>query len=278
MVVPNPGHVSPWARRFILKRLMPVVRVLFRPTISGLEHLPADRPFLLVANHSAGMGLAEIFSFVSLYARDVPPERPLAGFAHHMGFKIWPLKAIHPHIGTIPSTYEAAYDALDKGVPILVFPGGDHETLRPIWQAGRVDFGGRKGFLRIARQAGVPIVPMGITGSHFTAPILLRSRALATVLVVPRLMGLKRWGVSLLAVLGTGALALTPLPVWVKVPAIFLWLSSPLTFAPIIPWTIRFKVGQPIEPQTLFPGDEADDEELTQALAEVQRAIQRLVG
>lgn len=273
----TPGRISPWVERGLLRIVGPALRVLFRPTLSGVEHLPQRRPFLLVANHSAGMGLAELASFAYLYVRDVGVERPLAGFALAMGFKVQPLKTLHRHLGTVPSTYEAAYDTLARGVPLLVFPGGDHETLRPIWQAGRVDFGGRRGFLRIARQAGVPIVPMGIEGSHFTAPILWRSKPLATLLVIPRLLRLKRWGVSLLAVLGAVAIGLTPLPVWAKALAIFVWLSSPLTFTPIVPWTIRFRIGAPLEPEALFDPDAEPEQALEVALERVQGAVQRLV-
>jgi 1-acyl-sn-glycerol-3-phosphate acyltransferase len=55
---------------------------------------------------------------------------------------------------------------------VLIFPGGDHEAFRPVWQAYRVDMANRKGFLRIARRAWVPIVPLGIRGSQFALPIL----------------------------------------------------------------------------------------------------------
>ena len=44
--------LSPEARRFITRWLSPLVRVWFRPTIEGLEHLPRGR--VIVANHSAG--------------------------------------------------------------------------------------------------------------------------------------------------------------------------------------------------------------------------------
>jgi hypothetical protein len=30
-------------------------------------------------------------------------------------------------IGALPSTYQAAEAALRAGVPVMVFPGGDHE-------------------------------------------------------------------------------------------------------------------------------------------------------
>ncbi|MEL6181944.1 MAG: 1-acyl-sn-glycerol-3-phosphate acyltransferase [Myxococcota bacterium] len=272
----TPGR--PTARGvWILRRLvLPVVRLAFRPTLHGVEHLPPPgQPYLLVANHSAGLGLAELSSFAALYVHHVGPDRPLAGFAHPIGFRFWPLTAIHRQLGSVPSTYEAAFDALDAGVPLLVFPGGDHETLRPIWQANHVDFGGRRGFLRIARQAQVPIVPMGIHGSHYTVPMLWRSRALAWWLVVPRLVGLKRWGISLLGVVGAVVLLMVlPLPLWARVLLAWYWLSSPLALMPIVPWTIRFRIGPPLTPQALF---QEDDETLSGALDQVQSTIQQLV-
>ena len=50
-----------------------------------------------------------------------------------------------------------------SGAALLVYPGGDYEVHRP--DAGsprRVDFGGRKGFLRLALEHDVPIVPGGV--------------------------------------------------------------------------------------------------------------------
>ncbi len=276
--VAQPGRVAPHFAALVQRYLLPVVRVLWRPTLTGLEQLPVGAPFLLVANHSAGVGAAEILSFLALYLRDAGPQRPLAGFALPIGFHVWPLSAVHRQLGTIPSTYDAAAATLAGGVPILVFPGGDHESLRPICQAGRVDFAGRVGFLRIARTAGVAIVPLGIRGAAFTAPILLRGRWLAWVLLVPRLLlGVKRWGVSLLGL--AGALALVAwLPVtwpW-RALAVWLWLGSPLTFLPWLPWTVRLRIGAPLPAAELF-GD-GSDAALAGALARVQAAVQAEVS
>ena len=70
MVVESPGRVSPGIARLAGRVLLPVVRACFRPTLTGLEHLPDRGPYLLVANHSGGMALAEILSFVALYLRE----------------------------------------------------------------------------------------------------------------------------------------------------------------------------------------------------------------
>ena len=277
VTVAEPGRISPRLVALIDRYLLPVVRLLWRPTLTGTETLPADGPFLLVANHSAGMGVAEIHSFLALYLHQVGAARPLAGFALPLGFQVWPLSAAHRELGTIPSTYAAAEATLARGVPILIFPGGDHESLAPIWRANRVDFGGRLGFLRIARAAGVPIVPLGIRGGHMTAPILLRGKWLANVLVTPRLIGVKRWGVSVLGVLGALALGVWLPVTWpVRAGLIWLWLGSPLTFLPWLPWTLRLQIGAPLAAADLF-GD-GSEAALRHALLRVQGAVQAVVS
>lgn len=278
--VEHPGRVEPSFASKVRRFLAPVVKLSHRPTLEGLENLPTDRPFMLVANHSAGLGIAEILSFMVLYLEKAGLDRPLAGFALPLGFRVPGLRSVLRGVGAIPSTYAAAEQALAAGVPLLVFPGGDHETLRPVWEAHQVDFGGRTGFLRAARRAHVPIVPMGIRGSHFTAPVLWRSRLLATLLVLPRLIGQKRWGLSVLGVIVSALIvALVPGPWPLRALLVWLWLGSPLVFQAWVPWTIRFRIGKPIEPEELFPEDatHGTDPALWNALPRVESAVQALV-
>lgn len=278
--VERPGHVTPGARRLIGRVVAPWVRLCFRPTLAGLEHLPTEGPYLLVANHSAGLAIAEICSLMVLWQAQAGPERPLAGFAHPLGLRLWPASAVLGSVGAVPSTYEAARDALAAGVPLLVFPGGDHEAMRPVWEAHRVDFGGRRGFLRIAREMNVPIVPLGVRGSHFTAPILWRSRHLLPwALLLPRLLGIKRWPLTAFGIAGLLGLLLGPGAAW-SLPAQVLagaaWLTSPLVFLPVVPATIRFRLGPPLSPEALFERDDGDAS-LDGALSRVESAVQALV-
>lgn len=277
--VEHPGRPSAAMVRFVRTVLRPCVRLAHRPVLEGLEHLPRSGPYILVANHSAGMAISEIMSFLSLYLEAVGPERPLAGFAHPLGLLVFPSSVILRHAGAIPSTYTAAEATLGRGIPILVFPGGDHESLRPLWQAHRVDFAGRVGFLRIAQKLRVPIVPMGIRGSHFTAPVLFRSPLLPWLLLTPRLLGMRRWGVTLLGVLGAAALLAAPgWDWWWRALAAYAWLASPFTLMPWIPWTIRFRIGAPIPPEALFSAaSPADDAALAGALEVVEARVQALV-
>ncbi len=277
-LVSTPGVVTPRARALIRRVARPWVRLCFRPTLTGLEHLPAQGPYLLVANHSAGLAMAEIISLMVVWTQAAGEARPLAGFAHPLGLRIWPASAILAGVGAVPSTYEAARAALLAGVPLLVFPGGDHEAMRPVWQAHRVDFGGRRGFLRIARELNVPIVPLGIRGSHFTVPILWRSRHLLPWgLLLPRLLGVKRWPLTAVGLTGLALLLLGPAASW-SLPAQLLagaaWLTSPFVCLPIVPASIRFRIGPALTPEALFS---ADDPDLTRALEHVEAAVQRLV-
>lgn len=278
--VDTPGQVTPAGARFIRGFLRPFTRVMHRPTLEGLAHLPTG-PCLLVANHSAGIALSEIGSIMALWQDAHTPARPLAGFAHPLGLRIFPASALLRSVGAVPSTHAGADAALARGVSLLVFPGGDHEAMRPVWQAHRVDFGGRRGFLRIARRANVPIVPLGIRGSHFTVPILWRSRHLLPwALVLPRLIGIKRWPLTLVGAAGAAALlTLAPWTLPVRALAAWAWLVSPLMCLPVVPATITLRIGPPLSPEALFEGlpADADAEALGPALAKVEAAVQALV-
>ena len=269
----KPGTLHPfivWVFRWLLG---PLLQLAFRPRLRGLEKLPQGKPYLLVANHSAGVAIAEILCFAMLYAGHFKNQVPLAGYAHHVVMKVWPFSWILPALGAIPSTYEAAEKTLAAGIPLLMFPGGEHESLRPIWKANEVDFNGRLGYLRIARERGIPIVPMGITGSHYTAPIFWRSKLLATLLLIPKRLGFKRWCISLSGVLGIVGIFQLDWPLWAHLVGSYVWMLSIFQFTPIIPATLRFEIGEILE-----WGQELDGENLEETGLRVQAAVQARVN
>ena len=81
---------------------------------------------------------------------------------------------------------------------------------RPFWQRNRVDFDGRTGFIRLALQENVPIVPVVSIGGHETALFLSRGEGLARLLALDRMLRLKvlpislalPWGVNIGDMLG----------------------------------------------------------------------------
>ena len=92
------------------------------------------------------------------------------------------------------------------GAPVLVYPGGDYETFRPTWHSDQIEFGGRKGFIKLALEQGVPIVPVVAVGGQETALFVTRGERAArltrwaelTRIKVSRSPSAPPFGVSLL--------------------------------------------------------------------------------
>ena len=62
---------------------------------------------------------------------------------------------------------------------MIVYPGGDYDTMRPTAQQNIIDFKGRTGYVRAAIAAGVPIVPAVSIGGQETQLFLTRGAWMA---------------------------------------------------------------------------------------------------
>jgi 1-acyl-sn-glycerol-3-phosphate acyltransferase len=103
---------------------------------------------------------------------------------------------------------------------VLVYPGGDFESYRPSWHQSRIEFGGRKGFLRLARKMGVPIVPVVAIGGQETALFFTRGQRLAQATGWDRLTRIKVMPFQVAPPFGLTFLDLptrVPLPAKIKV-------------------------------------------------------------
>ena len=99
--------------------------------------------------------------------------------------------------GTVAASPGNAQKALQSGAALLVYPGGDYEVHRPSWEGNRIDFDGRKGFIRLALEQHVPIVPIVSIGGQETALFLSRGEWLARALALDRLFRLKVLPISI---------------------------------------------------------------------------------
>src|SRR3954463_3793196 len=98
--------------------------------------------------------------------------------------------------GVLAASHENAKKAFNLDAPVLVYPGGDYETFRPSWHSDRIEFGGRKGFIRLALEEGVPIVPVGPIGGQEAALFLPRGQRVARLVGLDRLARIKVLPVS----------------------------------------------------------------------------------
>src|SRR5581483_6192271 len=131
-----------------------------------------------------------LFVFVLAFSTYFGVERRFYQLAHN-GVVASPLGRIVRRYGTVAADPGNAELALRSGAAVLVYPGGDYEVFRPSWESGKVDFGGRKGFIRLALEAGVPIQPIVAVGGQETALFLTRGERLAKLAGLDKLLRLK---------------------------------------------------------------------------------------
>jgi len=190
-----------------------LARFWFRAEVRGLEKIPSSGPVLLVGNHSGGNMTPDTTVFVLAFTAYFGAERPFYQLAHNLVMAL-PYAAWLRKFGTVAASPANAAKALAKGAAVLVYPGGDYEVHRPSWESAKVDFDGRKGFIRTAHRHDVPLVPVVSIGGQETALFLTRGARLAKLLGLDRALRLKVLPISLALPWGLtiGDLGHLPLP------------------------------------------------------------------
>ena len=151
---------------------------------------------LLVGNHSGGNITPDTIVFTLSFNAYFGVERPFYQLAHNLVLTS-PVGPFLRRFGTVAASHENARKALECDAAVLVYPGGDWEVNRPTWESNRIDFNGRKGFIKLALDAGVPIVPIVSIGGQETAIFLTHGERLAKLLRLDKLFRLKTLPVNL---------------------------------------------------------------------------------
>ena len=209
----DPDHIR---RTLPLNRAF--VRAYFRSEVTGLENIP-DGPALLVGNHSGGTLIADTFAFAFEFYDHFGPDRRFHQLAHDVAARMPGFGTLRRY-GVLAASHENAKKAFAKGAPVLVYPGGDWETFRPTWHSDRIEFGGRKGFIKLALEEGVPIVPVVAIGGQETALFVTRGRRLAKLTGLDRFARIKVLPIAFAPPFGVSVLDLPtrlPLPAKIKV-------------------------------------------------------------
>jgi 1-acyl-sn-glycerol-3-phosphate acyltransferase len=172
--------------------------IYFRGEVRGLGNIPEEGPVLLVGNHSGGNVTPDTHVFTLAFCAYFGVERRFYQLAHNLVLAM-PGLGILRKFGTVAANPDNARKALESGAALLVYPGGDYEVHRPVWERNKVDFGGRKGFVRLALEHDVPIVPVVSIGGQETSLFLSRGEWLARALALDRAFRLKVLPISIAA-------------------------------------------------------------------------------
>jgi len=219
--------------------LLPLMEIwgrYFGAEVRGFETLPERGPLLLVGNHSGGNLVPDTAVTIAAWYRERGRDQALLGLAFDALFAVPGFETLMRKLGEVPASHENAERVLGEGDSILVYPGGAREAFRPFTDRNLIDFGGHKGFIRLALRTGVPVVPVVAHGGHHSTVVVSRGEALA------RLLDTKRFRVDIS-------------PIILQVP----WGLS-FGFLPGVPLPakIRVEVGPPLDWSAYGP-DAADD-------------------
>lgn len=192
------------------------VRTYFRSECFGLERLP-KAPFLGVGNHSGAVMIPDTFVWLAHYF-STAPQKWMLTLAHDAMFDVYPAKLARAlaKLGGIRAGPGVAHEALRRGHPVMVYPGGDFDACRSFARRNEIVFAGRKGYVALAREAKVPIVPIVSIGGHETLFILNDGTRLARLLGLDKRFRLRALPLSLSLPWG---LWLGPMPGFLPLPA-----------------------------------------------------------
>ena len=218
-----------------LNKTAPVLEFLwakyFRIRLTGMENVPSTGTALLVANHSGGLPYDGAMLMHATHAHH-PAARPLRPLVASFAFQSSWIRPAVARLGGVRASMDNALALCKAGQLIGVFPEGLRGVGKLYRERYRLTHFGRGGFVRLARTADVPIIPVAIVGAEETHPLLGKMTRLAKPFGLP----------------------------YIPITPTFPWLG-PVGLLPVpTKWSI--KIG---EPMTFPPGAGTKDENLEMA-------------
>jgi 1-acyl-sn-glycerol-3-phosphate acyltransferase len=232
--------------RAFVERTAPLLEFLwtryFRVRLLGIDNVPDEGAALLVGNHSGGIpydGAMLLHGIRRDHARHRYVRPLVANFAFRSGW----MANVVSRVGCVRASMENALPMLARGELVAVFPEGLKGVGKLYRERYRLARFGRGGFVRLAREAQVPLLPVAIVGAEEIHPVIGKITRFAEPLGIP----------------------------YIPITPTFPWLG-PLGLLPVpTKWTIQ--IGRPIAPPK--PGDE---EGTTRAAEDVRRAIDGMIA
>jgi 1-acyl-sn-glycerol-3-phosphate acyltransferase len=147
----------------------PALRAVYRPVVTGAQHVPARGPVILAANHQS---FADEF-FIPLGARRQVFYFAKAEYFTAPGLRGRAMAAFFHGMGQVPverGDTRSAAAVIDIGLDVLnecralgIFPEGTRSPDGRLYKF-------RTGVARLALRSGAPVVPVGLVGTREVQP------------------------------------------------------------------------------------------------------------
>jgi 1-acyl-sn-glycerol-3-phosphate acyltransferase len=220
-----------------------VYRYWFRVESFGLENLPKRGPVLIVANHAGNTFAWDAAMIGTAVFLEGDPPRLSRGLGEYYLPTIPFFNEFMARVGSVVGTPENCKQLFQRGECVLVFPEGARGFVKPYSKAYQLQRFGT-GFMRLALEHDVPILPVGVVGSEEQSP------GLADVKWIGRLVGSPAFPITW-TMPWLGPLGMIPFPVKYR-----------LHFGPLLRFSGRH---------------DADDAEIDGKIEDVKREVGRLL-
>ena len=167
---PGSGHTRLVFYDVIHTVVPPALRTVWRPTVVGRENVPSRGGVILASNHLSFVDSVVIPSVVPrkvvfLAKSDYFTGTGLKGLASRVWFEgLGMLPVDRDDTRAAIASLDIALDVLGRGEAFGIYPEGTRS------RDGRL-YRGRTGVAHLALTAGVPVVPVGLTGWTFSVPV-----------------------------------------------------------------------------------------------------------
>jgi 1-acyl-sn-glycerol-3-phosphate acyltransferase len=203
----------------VIKKLLPFYQWLykyyFRVQTSGWENIPRDQQVLLIGSHNGGLAAPDMLMMIYDWFRHFGTQRVTYALMDSRIWQVLPkLARLATQVGALQAHPRMAIAALERGADLLIYPGGAQDVFRPYSLRNSIHFCGQKGFIKLALEYQLPIIPFISTGAHSSLLVLAD--------LYPQLQQLHQWGMPWLGGIDPGVfpiylglpwgLAIGPLP------------------------------------------------------------------
>lgn len=183
----NEFGYDPWGLHpeTVRKGMLPILlvyRYWFRVETQGIERVPPGG-VLLIANHAGQLPFDAAMVAAAMLLEAEPP-RIMRGMAEFWVPQLPFVSEMASRSGAVAGTPETCREMLEAGEAVLVFPEGVrgmNKLYRDRYRLQRMGLG----FMRLALEAQVPIVPVAVVGSEEQQPGLANLRGIAGALGMP---------------------------------------------------------------------------------------------